>query len=80
MNLRGGNALFLQVPKHDCSSNTEVRMVQIPLVIRTIAQSSSGILALQNEVNQSLSVQRDMVYSLLIIIVVENTQHHHSRQ
>ena len=58
------STLLIQISKHDRSSNSKIRVIQIAFVHRAIAQPTSRILALQDEIDQSLLIEWNVVYSL----------------
>lgn len=66
------------VAQHDQSGNAEIGMVQVALVHRTVAHASARVLAMHDEIHQSLLVDAHVLYPSCCI--VSCTQDHHGRQ
>ena len=78
MNWDGGEAMISQVAQHIQSSHTEIGVIQVPLVHWTITQSTPWILTLHDESEQSIPIDRNVVYcskqikSLLRMIIADS--------
>lgn len=72
------STMRIAVTQHDQSGNAEIGMVQVALVHRTVAHASARVLAMHDEIHQSLLVNAHVLYPSCCI--VSRTQDHHGRQ
>lgn len=82
MSLASTPTMIIQVAEHNQTADTEVRMIQVALIHRTVAHAAARILAVHDEIDQPLLAEVNVlcqsVYrnQSILIIIMEDNDHH----
>ena len=74
--------MIIQVTEHNQTANTEICMIQVALIHRTVTHAAAGILTVHDEVDQSFFADgnvfcKSICYSKsILMIIMEDSDHH----